>query len=115
MNFELIQASEEHKSVIENLMQFYIYDFSEYINCDVEEDGLFGAYPDLEKYWREENHGFPYIIKIGQRYASFVLVRFIEASNKPAQLFWNKIISEYTKGEFKERVKNERRIQDFEN
>jgi predicted acetyltransferase len=36
-------------------------------------------------------------------------------SNKPAQLFWNKIISEYTKGEFKERVENERRIQDFEN
>lgn len=58
MNFELIQASEEHKSVIENLIQFYIYNFSEYINCDVEEDGLFGAYPDLEKYWREENHGF---------------------------------------------------------
>ena len=36
-------------------------------------------------------------------------------SNKPAQIFWNKIIHEYTKGQFKERFENGRRIQDFAN
>ena len=159
MDLKLIQASEEYKDVIRNLMQFYIYDFSEYIKCDVEEDGLFAAYPDLENYWKEENNRFPYIIKKGEKYAGFVLVKFIESetrnyfsvaeffilkkyrreqigksiamqifdihkgqwevyqkeSNKPAQIFWNKIINEYTKGQFTERFENGRRIQDFEN
>ena len=136
MNFKLIKASQEYKDVIKNLMQFYIYDFSEYLKCDVEEDGLFGGYPCLEDYWKEGNHKFPYIIKKGERYVGFALVRFIESEernyfsiaeffimkkyrregigkavakqifnlhkgqwevyqkecNKPAQIFWNKII-----------------------
>jgi predicted acetyltransferase len=159
MNLKLIPASDEYKNVIKNLMQFYIYDFSEYVKCDVEENGLFGAYPYLDDYWKEENYRFPYIIKKDEKYAGFVFVRFIESeernyfsiaeffimkkyrregvgktvaeqifnlhkgqwevyqkeSNKPAQLFWNKIINEYTKGRFKERSENGRRIQDFEN
>jgi predicted acetyltransferase len=36
-------------------------------------------------------------------------------SNKPAQLFWNKTIKEYTKGQFSERFDNGRFIQNFEN
>jgi predicted acetyltransferase len=159
MDLKLMRASLEHKDVIKNLMQLYIYDFSEYINCDVEEDGLFKAYTDLEEYWKEENHRFPYIIKQGEKYAGFVLVRFIKSeardyfsiaeffilkkyrregigravagqifdlhsgqwevyqkeSNKPAQIFWNKIIDKYTNGQFRERVEDGRRIQDFEN
>jgi len=31
-------------------MQFYIYDFSEFVRHDVEEDGLFAAYPLLDEY-----------------------------------------------------------------
>jgi predicted acetyltransferase len=156
MNLELIQAPEEYKNILENLMQFYIYDFSEFIKCDVEEDGLFGAYPYLEDYWREENR-FPYVIKQEGTYVGFVLVRLIESANRnyfsiaeffimkkyrlegigkevarrifnlhkgqwevqqiqtnmPAQIFWHKIIDEYTKGQFKERTENERLIQDF--
>ena len=79
MNFKLIQASQEYKDVIKNLMQFYIYDFSEYVKCDVEEDGLFEAYPCLEDYWKEENHRFPYVIKRDETYVGFALVRFIES------------------------------------
>ena len=44
MNFELIYASKDRINVIRNLMHFYNYDFSEYINHDVEEDGLYKAY-----------------------------------------------------------------------
>jgi len=32
-----------------------------------------------------------------------------------AQIFWNKVISEYTNGHFKERLENGKQIQNFEN
>jgi predicted acetyltransferase len=159
MNYKLIPASKEYRVALQNLMQFYIYDFSEYVNCDVEEDGLFKAYPNLEEYWKVENQRFPYIIKKDESYIGFVLVRFIESTerryfsiaeffimrkyrrkgigssvakeifdlhkgqwevyqrenNKPAQVFWTKIIDEYTKGHFLEHEENGRRIQNFEN
>ena len=157
MQFNLTPASPADKSVISNLMQFYIYDFSEFIDFDVEEDGLFGAYPGLEDYWKDGNDRFPYIIKQNDKYAGFAFVRFIRSnthsyfsiaeffilkkyrrkrigsavamelfdmhkgqwevyqkeSNKPARLFWNKIINEYSKGRYKERLENGRWIQDF--
>jgi predicted acetyltransferase len=158
-DYTLIPASMEYREVVQNLMQFYIYDFSEYIHCDVEKDGLFIAYPHLEEYWKVDNQRFPYIIKKDERFIGFVFVRFIESAmrshfsiaeffimrkyrrkgigssaakeifdlhkgpweiyqkenNKPAQAFWIKIISEYTKGEFTEHEENGRRIQNFEN
>ncbi len=156
MSAQLLKASHEHKEVIKNLMQFYVYDFSEFINLDVEANGLFAAYSNLDDYWKEENR-FPYIIQKKERHIGFVLVRFIETaqrnyfsiaeffvmkkyrregfgktiahqifsfhkgewevyqkeSNKPAQLFWNKVIDDYTKGDFTERFENGRMIQDF--
>jgi predicted acetyltransferase len=156
MNFELIYAAQDYKDVIKNLMQFYIYDFSEYIHYDVEKDGLFKAYPDLEDYWKERDNKFPYIIKKDDKYVGFVLVKTIKSgkkhfsiaeffimkkyrregigkavaeqifnlhkglwevhqreNNKPAQEFWNKVINEYTNGQFSERFENGRRIQNF--
>ena len=159
MDLTLLQATNDHKIVIENLMQFYIYDFSEYVRYDVEDNGLFAPYPDLNDYWKEDNNKFPYIIKKGDKYVGFVFVKFISSkdrsyfsiaeffilkkyrhegigkaiaikvfnlhkgqwevyqkdSNKPAQIFWTKVISEYTKGQFKERLENGKRIQNFEN
>ncbi len=38
---------------------------------------------------------------------------FQKESNKPAQLFWNKIITNYTKGNFTERFEDGKLIQDF--
>lgn len=81
MDFQLIQVSKEYKDILANLMQFYIYDFSEFVKCDVEEDGLFGPYP-LEDYWKEENHRFAYVIKQDEKYAGFVLVRYIESAER---------------------------------
>jgi len=159
MSFALVPASNEHEIVIQNLMQFYIYDFSEYISYDVENNGLFAAYPYLTDYWEGDNNKFPYIIKKDDKYVGFVLVKFITSNdrsyfsiaeffilkkyrrggigkavafkifnlykgewevfqkdaNKPAQLFWNKVISEYTKGQFRERLEDGKRIQNFEN
>lgn len=75
MNFELIRASKEFKDIIKNLMQFYIYDFSEFVPNDVESDGLFKPYASLDDYWQEEEHRFPYLIKISEKCVGFVLVR----------------------------------------
>jgi len=158
MNFTLLKASKEHKIVIRNLMQFYMYDFSEYTRYDVEDDGLFAPYPDLQDYFEGDNK-FPYIITADDKHVGFVLVKFTSSkdrsyfsiaeffilkkyrhegigkaiaikvfnlhkgqwevhqrdNNKAAQIFWNKVISEYTEGHFKERLENGKRIQNFEN
>jgi predicted acetyltransferase len=157
MHEELIKASFKQKTVITNLMQFYMYDFSEFVDIEVQEDGLFAAYKYLDEYWKDDTNRFPYIIHKDKKHVGFVLVRFIESaerkyfsiaeffvmkkyrrvgigrttahhifdlhkgdwevfqkeSNKPAQLFWNKIINEYTKGNFTERLEDGRRIQNF--
>lgn len=81
MNTELIVAHKEDEIIIANLLQFYIYDFSEFIGGDVNETGLYEPYTDLANYWNEGDRKFPYIIKSGGKYAGFVLVKKME-SNK---------------------------------
>ena len=159
IDFKLIKASSKYKNVINNLFQFYIYDFSEYNKSDLEENGLYADYPNLEAYWKEVNLRYPYVIKKNEKYVGFVFVEITESyersyfsvaeffilkkyrrqgigravanqifnlhkgqweihqieSNKPAQIFWNKVIGEYTKGQFKERLENGRSTQDFKN
>lgn len=158
MNLTLLKATKEHATVLQHLMQFYMYDFSLYTHHDVEENGLFAPYPDLESYWDQGKNKFPYIIKSDEKYIGFALVKFIEteeyehfsiaeffilqkyrlagagkaiaiqlfslykgpwevfqmSSNKQAQLFWNKVINEHTKGKFKQRFENGKLIQSFE-
>jgi predicted acetyltransferase len=78
MNIQLIKASgDDGRHIISNLMQLYMYDFSEYTKSDVEPNGLFGEYPDLGAYWKEENHRFPYIITKNEKHIGFVFVRII--------------------------------------
>ena len=43
---ELFQAGPENQRSLENLIELYIHDFSEFVSVDVGEDGRFG-YPDL--------------------------------------------------------------------
>ncbi|MEJ7588194.1 MAG: hypothetical protein WKI04_11600 [Ferruginibacter sp.] len=45
---KILEAAPEHKEVIKNLMQFYMYDFSRFIPLDVEDDGLFAPYLNLD-------------------------------------------------------------------
>ena len=156
MNVQLIKASHEHKTIIKNLMQLYMYDFSEFVDIDVEVDGLFEPYKNLDDYWKDTNR-FPYIIQQHEKYIGFVLVRHIEEqqrdyfsiaeffvmkryrrmgtgktiarqifdlhkgkwevfqreANKPAQIFWKKVIDEYTNGNFTERFEDGKTIQQF--
>lgn len=73
MNVQVIEATHRYKEVIRNLLQYYIYDFSEFAGYDVEQDGRYFAYPSLEEYWNDTNK-FPYIIKKDDNYAGFVFV-----------------------------------------
>jgi predicted acetyltransferase len=80
MSYEIIKANLDNKETLTNLLQFYIYDFSEFIEAHVGENGRFDDYP-LNDYWIEENY-FPYLIKVNGNYAGFVLVKWIEAETK---------------------------------
>jgi predicted acetyltransferase len=73
MSIEIKEASLDQKSILRNLLELYLYDFSEYIDIEVGEDGLYG-YPPLEYYWNEPGrHAF--LVRAGGRLAGFVLVR----------------------------------------
>ncbi|TYS45667.1 GNAT family N-acetyltransferase [Bacillus infantis] len=72
MEYEIIKAGAEHEEALLNLFQFYIYDFSEFIDAHVGDNGRFSEYP-LQDYWTEEGH-YPYVIKLNGHYAGFVLV-----------------------------------------
>ncbi|MBS4176852.1 GNAT family N-acetyltransferase [Bacillus sp. FJAT-49731] len=76
MNYEIIKASSDNVETLTNLMQFYIYDFSEFIEAHVGENGRFDDYP-LNNYWTEDNH-FPYLVRFNGNYAGFVLVKWIK-------------------------------------
>lgn len=72
MNLQLIEASRAHRSVLERLMQLYLYDFSEFEGLDVEQDGLYEN-EHLDLYWTESGrHAF--LISVDDRLAGFVLV-----------------------------------------
>lgn len=75
MNYEIKRATLEEKETLNNLLQFYIYDFSEFMDFHIEDNGKFDDYP-LNDYWTE-NSRFPFLIKLNGKYAGFVLVKLI--------------------------------------
>ena len=69
---ELIQAGPEHQHSLQNLLELYIHDFSEFVSVDVNEDGRFG-YPDLPRYWSEPGR-IPFLARIQGKLAGLALV-----------------------------------------
>ncbi len=66
-------AGADQLKLIQNLLQLYIYDFSEFVKVERDRDGLF-TYPYLDHYWREPDR-FPFLISVAGEYAGFALVR----------------------------------------
>lgn len=151
---ELQPAQLSDKTILRHLVELYVYDFSEFMQWDVDEHGLFG-YKYLDHCWTDPDR-HPFLIRVGGRLAGFALVRAIESSgqerihsmaeffvlrkyrrqgvgreaarrifdlfpgrwsvaqieeNHPAQIFWHKVISEYTNGEFDEEPRQHRESQ----
>lgn len=69
---ELIKVTADKKAVLNNLMEKYLYEFSQWEKTDVDENGLFN-YEWLDCYFTEENR-YPYFIMSDGRLAGFALV-----------------------------------------
>ncbi|MDP3854051.1 GNAT family N-acetyltransferase [Phenylobacterium sp.] len=85
MNVRLEPVLREQEPVLQNLMQFYIHDFSEFWagtpKGDLLADGRFEAYP-LASYWTEPERDAFFIWR-GDVLAGFVLVNAYSHSGRP--------------------------------
>jgi predicted acetyltransferase len=72
MNISLMRAGIDERPVLENLLQLYIYDFSEFVEWDVGDDGRFKQ-RSLEPYW-QDSWRHPYLIRADGKLAGFALV-----------------------------------------
>ena len=72
MEIEVRIVEKADISVLRQLLEFYCYDFSEFILTDVNEHGKF-EYSYLDLYWIEPDR-YPYFIVVDGKYAGFVLV-----------------------------------------
>jgi predicted acetyltransferase len=70
---EILEASLGDKSVVGRLLELYQYDFSEFVDGDLDAHGVYG-YQFLDNYWTEpERH--PFLFRVGGKWAGFALVR----------------------------------------
>jgi predicted acetyltransferase len=72
MNISLMPARIDERPVLENLLQLYIYDFSEFVGWDVGDDGRFKG-RSIESYW-QDSWRHPYLIRADGKLAGFALV-----------------------------------------
>lgn len=66
-------AKASEQPVIENLMQLYLHDFSEFDEVELQSNGEY-VYPYLKYYWQEPDR-FPFLIRLDGKLAGFALVR----------------------------------------
>ena len=70
---EVYRAGSEDFVIVENLLEFYTYEFSESNQIDVGPDGRFG-YADLTDYWNLDGL-HPYLMSIGSKLSGLALVQ----------------------------------------
>ncbi|MBE6935668.1 MAG: GNAT family N-acetyltransferase [Ruminococcaceae bacterium] len=69
---ELIEAGREQETVLRNLLEKYLCEFSQWEQLDVDEDGLYG-YEWLDYYFAEEPR-HAYLIRVDGKLAGLVMV-----------------------------------------
>lgn len=69
----MVVASDGDKAVLRRLVELYLYDFSEFNDADVDQDGEFG-YRYLDRYWTEEDRS-AFLLRVDGHWAGFALVR----------------------------------------
>jgi ribosomal-protein-alanine N-acetyltransferase len=144
MPVTLHRAKPSDLPIVKNLVPFYIYDMSEFMDWPTTRDGRYEGCPDLEAYWSDPDK-LAFVLRSGREPAGFVLLlkgghgpsidysftdffilrkfrnrgvgeriarQFFRLypgrwqidhlkHNKPAALFWRKVVSRYTHGKFK--------------
>ncbi len=68
----------------------------------------------IMKMYRRKGIGMKIAQQVFDLYKGKWLAHQLE-TNAPARKFWNRVIQDYTKGRFKERLEKGRTIQEFEN
>ncbi|MGN0326479.1 MAG: GNAT family N-acetyltransferase [Lachnospiraceae bacterium] len=68
----IIEAKIEDRDTMRNLLEKYLYEFSQWEKTDVKDDGLYG-YEYLDSYFEEENR-YPYLIKVDDKLAGLILI-----------------------------------------
>lgn len=86
MHVELSKATIAEKPVVDNLVQFYLYEFSQYmpsIRLDADR-GLYEGLPDLDEYWESPNRE-PFLLHVDGELAGFALV-IVGIADEPHQI-----------------------------
>ncbi|MCE5172503.1 GNAT family N-acetyltransferase [Paenibacillus profundus] len=82
MEVVVSRATQYDRKLIENLLQFYIYDFTEFTSASILENGSYNTMPDLDSYWNNLNGNHPYLIKVNDEIAGFILTKEKEETRK---------------------------------
>ena len=78
------------KSVLRQMLELYLYDFSEFSKEDLAENG----------YFRRHGVGKAAAFRIFDRFpGSWEVTQWV--SNLPAQRFWEKVVTQYTGGQYR--------------
>ena len=72
INVNLKKAELSDKRTLGNLLQFYIYDFTEFLDFDLNDEGLYKAYMVDDYFINPEKSAF--LVRIEGKLAGFVLV-----------------------------------------
>lgn len=87
-NIQLIPAQAKDLSIVQNMVQFYIYDMSTYLGrmngWEMNESGQYDGI-DISLYWKEKDH-HPFIIRVDDELAGFAL---INKKGSSAEVDWN--------------------------
>jgi predicted acetyltransferase len=73
MHVEVLAATVDDRVALANLLELYLYDFTEFTGTDVGDDGRFG-YSLLDRYWTDADR-HPFLIRADGQLAGFALVR----------------------------------------
>ena len=73
MDVEVSLAASTEKPILQNLIQYYLYEFSAIEDMDVDGKGMFND-PNLDRYWTEPKR-YPFIVRVNGQLAGFALVR----------------------------------------
>lgn len=72
-DLEVLPATRDHAATVANLFELYAYDFSEFHDVELGDDGRFG-YENLPLYWSEPNR-HALLFRVRQKLAGFALVK----------------------------------------
>lgn len=85
MDVAIVPVAYGDKPLLRNLMNLYLYDFSEYTDRDVNEYGCF-EYGYLDHYWTDVEHRQPFLIRVDGQVAGFALVHdYPDLEERPAR------------------------------